>query len=83
MDESLGKDVYEDKIRALQESVFSLRLSRGVLLDLLHQSQIQQKKETETLRRQNAGLKKQVGDYARQLWEKNKRICELEKHVKS
>ncbi len=81
MEEPTGKDVYEDKIRALQESIFSLRLSRGVLLDLLYQSQLKQKKEAENLRRENANLKKQVGDYARQLWEKNKRICELEKHI--
>ncbi len=70
---------YEEKIRSLQENITGLRLSRRILMSLLEQAQLSQKEETEQLLRENRRLKQQTGAYAGQLWEKNRRIMELEK----
>ena len=70
--------IYEERIKKLQESVASLRMSRRVLMSLLEQVQTNKKEELEQLLKENMRLHKQVNSYANRLWEKNQRIVELE-----
>ena len=69
----------QERIRQLQDSIFSLRMSRRVLMSLLEQTQASQQEEIERLRKQNARLTKQNQDFAGRLWEQNRRLCELER----
>ena len=68
----------QERIRQLQDNIFSLRMSRRVLMSLLEQVQTSQQEEIERLRKQNARLVKQNQGFAGRLWEQNQRLCELE-----
>lgn len=67
-----------EQIRQLQDNIYSLRMSRRVLMSLLEQVQTSQQEEISRLKRQNAQLQKQNQGYAGRLWQQNRRIHELE-----
>lgn len=67
-----------ERIRQLQDNVFSLRMSRRVLMSLLEQVQSSQQEEITRLRKQNASLQKQNRSFVGRLWEQNQRIVDLE-----
>jgi len=63
--------MYEEKIRRLEDSVSSLRLSRRILMSLLEQVQGGHKAELERLTKENRRLKRQLADHAQQIWQLN------------
>ena len=69
----------QERIKQLQDNIYSLRMSRRVLMSLLEQVQTNQQEEIERLRKQNARLTKQNQGFAGRLWEQNRRLCELER----
>jgi hypothetical protein len=72
---------YEECIRQLQENITSLRMSRRILMTLLEQSQNEHKRENQRFMQEKKRLQKANSHYAQLLWEKNKRIRELEKSL--
>ena len=69
---------YEERIRQLEENIANLRMSRRILMNLLEQVQYSRKEELERLEKEKRRLRKISSNYAGQLWEKNRRIRELE-----
>lgn len=69
---------YEEKIRELQTNISSLRMSRRILMSLLESVQNEHKKDQKKLLEENKKLKRSNHNFAGLLWEKNKRIRELE-----
>lgn len=63
--------IYEEKIRQLEDSISSLRLSRRILMSLLEQVQSGYRVEMERLTKENRRLKRQLADHAQQLWQLN------------
>lgn len=70
------EQMYQNKIRRLEEDICGLRMSRKIMMTLLEQTQQHSKAEQERLRSENRRLNKQVSAYARQLWQL-KTNCEL------
>lgn len=61
--------LYEEKIRRMESSIDSLRLSRRILMSLLEQVNAADQAERERLLAENHRLRKRAGGYARQLWQ--------------
>ena len=61
--------LYEEKIRRMESSIDSLRLSRRILMSLLEQVNAADQAERERLLAENRRLRKRAGSYARQLWQ--------------
>ena len=72
-----------EHIRELQDNIFSLRMSRRILMSLLEQVQATQQEEIGRLLKQNASLQKQNRNYAGRLMEQNRRILALEQQIRS
>lgn len=70
-----------ERIRQLQDNVFSLRMSRRVLMSLLEQVQAAQQEEINRLEKQNARLARQNQGYAGRLMEQNCRISNLQQQL--
>jgi len=68
-----------ERVNLLQDNVTSLRLSRRVLMSLIEQMKNEYEQERRRINKEKQELKKENACYAKALWEKNKRICELEK----
>lgn len=73
---------YQEKIRRLQDNISSLRMSRRILMSLLEEVQLRNKEEIEHLYKEQTRLRKSGSNYAAIIWEKNKRICELEEQLR-
>jgi len=67
-----------ERVNLLQDNVTSLRLSRRVLMNLIEQLKNEHEQERRKINKEKQDLKKENAYYAKALWEKNKRICELE-----
>lgn len=63
--------LYEEKIRRMESSIDSLRLSRRILMSLLEQADITHSRERERLLAENRRLRHQLASCARQLWRQN------------
>ena len=61
--------LYEEKIRRMENSIDSLRLSRRILMSLLEQVNSSSQAERERLLAENRRLRRKLGVYARQLWQ--------------
>ena len=61
--------LYEEKIRRMESSIDSLRLSRRILMSLLEQVTASSQAERERLLAENRRLRRQAGVYARRLWQ--------------
>lgn len=61
--------LYEEKIRRMESSIDSLRLSRRILMSLLEQVNAADQAERERLLSENRRLRQRAGRYARQLWQ--------------
>ena len=61
--------LYEEKIRRMENSIDSLRLSRRILMSLLEQVNAAAEAEREQLLAENRRLRRKAGAYARQLWQ--------------
>ncbi len=70
---------YREQIRNLEDSVYSLRMSRRILMSLLEQVQSNSDQELERLRKQNSILQKQNHNYAQRIWQQNRHLLELGK----
>ncbi len=68
----------EERIHQLQENIESLRLSRRILMALLESMQGEYKEENQRLTDDNKRLKRNNHNFVNRLWEKNRRIRELE-----
>ena len=64
--------LYEEKIRRLEETIGTLRMSRRILVDLLDQVQTTNQQEYQRLCRENSRLRQQVHAYAVQIWQAHK-----------
>lgn len=60
--------LYEEKIRRLESSIDSLRLSRRILMSMLEQVSAVQEREREQLLAENRRLRSRLSCQARQLW---------------
>ena len=63
------RSLYEEKIRRMESSIDSLRLSRRILMSLLEQMGAADQAERERLLAENRRLRQRAGSYARQLWQ--------------
>lgn len=63
------EQIYQDKIKRLEEDLSGLRMSRRIMMTLLEQTQLSQRAEQERLLRENRKLNKQVSSYAKQVWQ--------------
>lgn len=61
--------LYEEKIRRLEDSISSLRMSRRILMSLLDQMQSGHRAELERLAKENSRLRRQLNQHTRQLWQ--------------
>ena len=61
--------LYEEKIRRMENSIDSLRLSRRILMSLLEQVNAAAEAEREQLLAENRRLRRKACAYARQLWQ--------------
>lgn len=61
--------MYEEKIRRMENSIDSLRLSRRILMSLLEQVNSANQAERERLLAENRRLRQRAGAYARLLWQ--------------
>ena len=61
--------LYEEKIRRLEDSISSLRMSRRILMSLLDQVQSGHRAELDRLMRENSRLRQQLNRHTRQLWQ--------------
>lgn len=68
----------EEKIRELQANIASLRMSRRILMALLESVQDEYRMENKRLADDNQRLKRNNHTFVNRLWEKNRRIRELE-----
>lgn len=75
------EQVLQEKIRALQDNVASLRMSRRVLMTLMEQARHEREDENKRLKKEKLRLQKENSHYAKALWEKNQTICELERKL--
>ncbi|MCL2817439.1 MAG: translation initiation factor 2 [Clostridiales bacterium] len=75
------EQVLQEKIRALQDNVASLRMSRRVLMTLMEQARHEREDENKRLKKEKLRLQKENSHYAKALWEKNRTICELERRL--
>jgi len=57
--------LYEEKIRHLEESISSLRMSRRILMSLMEQMQHTHRAEQARLQKENRHLKRQLATAAR------------------
>ncbi|MBR5429858.1 MAG: translation initiation factor 2 [Firmicutes bacterium] len=64
--------LYEEKIRRMESSIDSLRLSRRVLMSLLEQVNASSQAERERLLAENRRLRRKTQAYARRLWQANR-----------
>lgn len=71
--------LYEEKIRRLEDSISTLRMSRRILMSLLEQMQAAHRFEAERLRKDNNRLKRQLHATARQMWQQNTERLTMEK----
>jgi hypothetical protein len=62
------EQIYQDKIKRLEEDLSGLRMSRRIMMTLLEQTQLSQRAEQERLLKENRKLNKQVSAYAKQVW---------------
>ena len=62
-------NLYEEKIRRMENSIDSLRLSRRILMSLLEQVSAYDQAERDRLLAENRCLRRKVRVYARQLWQ--------------
>lgn len=60
--------LYEEKIRRLEDSLSSLRMSRRILMNLLEQVQTAHQAENERLLRENQRLRRRINACIQQLW---------------
>ena len=70
-----------ERVILLQDNVASLRMSRRVLMSLLTQLKNDYEQESTLLRKEKQRLQQENAGYAKIIWEKNKRICELERDL--
>ncbi|RDV83415.1 translation initiation factor 2 [Ammonifex thiophilus] len=66
------------RIKELEEKLAQVRLSRRVLLYLLEKMEGEKELLLKKLERENERLQRLNARYARSLWQKNRRIVELE-----
>ena len=60
---------YEERIRELEDTVDSLRLSRRILMSLLEHAQKEGQSEIERLREENAFFRRKAIVLSRRLWD--------------
>ncbi len=72
----------QEKIRRLQVNIASLRISRRILMNLLEDTQNSSREEIRQLTLEQQHLKRLNSGYANAIWEKNKRIYELENQLR-
>lgn len=78
MYENFNRDLLIERIKELEEQVSYLRISRRVLMNLIEKIETEKRFILNKLEEENKKLHKNNIRYAKKLWNKNKKIIELE-----
>jgi len=81
MYENLSKDYLINRIKELEEQVEHLRVSRRVLMNLIEKIESEKRLLLTRLEKENKKLQKSNSKYAQWLWNKNRKIIELESKI--
>jgi len=81
MYENLSKDLLIERIGELEEQVEHLRISRRVLMNLIEKIEREKRLLLTKLEKENKRLQYNNSKYAHWLWNKNKKIIELEAKI--
>jgi len=82
MYEAYSKELLIDRIKELEEQVEHLRISRRVLMNLIEKIEKEKRLLLTSLEKENKRLQKNNLKYANWLWNKNRKIIELETKIK-
>lgn len=69
----------QEALHQMRETIDALRMSRRILMSLLEDSQLRLERETRQLKAEQQRLQKLSNQLAKEVWEKNCRICLLER----
>ncbi|NLT95412.1 MAG: translation initiation factor 2 [Clostridia bacterium] len=81
MYELYSKELLIDRIKELEEQVEHLRISRRVLMNLIEKIEKEKKLLLSSLEKENKRLQQNNLKYANWLWNKNRKIIELESRI--
>jgi hypothetical protein len=81
MYEAYSKELLIDRIKELEEQVEHLRISRRVLMNLIEKIEKEKRLLLSSLEKENKRLQQNNLKYANWLWNKNRKIIELESKI--
>ncbi len=81
MYEKMSKEFLINRIKDLEEQVEHLRISRRVLMNLIEKIEKEKRFYLAKLENENKRLQKNNSKYAQWLWQKNRKLIELETKV--
>lgn len=81
MYEGYSKELLLDRVKELEEQVEHLRISRRVLMNLIEKIEREKRFLLSSLEKENKRLQQNNTKYANWLWNKNRKIIELESKI--
>ncbi|MDK2824045.1 MAG: hypothetical protein PWQ67_2400 [Clostridia bacterium] len=81
MYEGYSKELLINRIKELEEQVEHLRISRRVLMNLIEKIEREKRLLLTKLEKENKRLQQNNSKYAQWLWNKNRKIIELEAKI--
>lgn len=81
MYEAYNKEILINRIKELEEQVEHLRISRRVLMNLIEKIEREKRLLLSSLEKENKRLQQNNLKYANWLWNKNRKIIELESRM--
>ncbi|MGI6227525.1 MAG: translation initiation factor 2 [Peptococcales bacterium] len=81
MYESYSKELLINRVKELEEQVEHLRISRRVLMNLIEKIEREKRLLLSSLEKENRRLQQNNVKYANWLWNKNRKIIELESKI--
>jgi len=81
MYEGYSKELLINRVKELEEQVEHLRISRRVLMNLIEKIEREKRLLLSSLEKENKRLQQNNAKYANWLWNKNRKIIELESKI--
>jgi len=81
MYEAYSKELLINRVKELEEQVEHLRISRRVLMNLIEKIEREKRLLLSSLEKENKRLQQNNAKYANWLWNKNRKIIELESKI--
>lgn len=81
MYEAYSRELLINRIKELEEQVEHLRISRRVLMNLIEKIEREKRLLLSNLEKENKRLQQNNAKYASWLWNKNRKIIELESRI--